>query len=361
MSYRKNVFVIGAGASAHRGAPLMGNFVGTAREILDRGALLPADANRFRNVIEYWIAHDLTEKAAKLKLANLEDLFGLVDLNVRVNPSVASVRRDMVFMILRTLEERITREVKTECSFYFRFDSGQRKGARQASIMRQFVDIVSRRWDASPDSGVVQDSIISTNYDELVEEVLTLGGLKADYGLAEPDSSKKGQVTLKLLKLHGSVNWSICTACHHVKVHPLGTKIATIERSPCEACGGQVEPFIVPPTWSKGERRAPLESVWKTAFDELLQARRWVFIGTSLPEADRYLRYFFGLALQHNSQLDRIVVINQNECGYDDLFEHHASRISLDHPRIQFEQAIQDATLQDKLGQVPYAQENPLW
>src|SRR6516225_9484156 len=127
MSYRKNVFVIGAGASAHRGAPLMGNFVGTAREILDRGALLPADANRFRNVIEYWIAHDLTEKAAKLKLANLEDLFGLVDLNVRVNPSVASVRRDMVFMILRTLEERITREVKTECSFYFRFDSGQRK------------------------------------------------------------------------------------------------------------------------------------------------------------------------------------------------------------------------------------------
>src|SRR5882724_5518164 len=295
MSYRKNVFVIGAGVSAHRGAPLMGNFLEVAREILDRGSLHSEEATRFQSVIQYWIEHDLTEKAAKLKLSNLEDLFGLVDLNLRVDPSLASVRRDMIFVILKTLEERITGEKPANCYVEFQSASGHSTTeARQASIMRQFVDIVARRWDTAPSSRLVQDSIISTNYDVLIEQALTQGEMEADYALPDHRPSTEAKALVKLLKLHGSANWSICTECSHVKVHPPGTQIATVEAGPCENnCGAKVEPFIVPPTWSKGERRAALESVWKAAFDELLEARRWVFIGSSLPETDKFLRYLF--------------------------------------------------------------------
>src|SRR6266446_7729060 len=137
MSYRKNVFVIGAGVSAHRDAPLMGNFLEVAREILDRGSLGSEETKRFQNVIQYWINHDLTEKAAKLNLSNLEDLFGLVDLNLRVDPSLASVRRNMIFMILKTLEQRITAERPTGCYVEFQAASGNSSEARQVSIMRQ--------------------------------------------------------------------------------------------------------------------------------------------------------------------------------------------------------------------------------
>jgi len=228
--------------------------------------------------------------------------------------------------------------------------------------MRQFIDLVARRWDSVPSSGRAQDSIISTNYDVLIEQALTQAGMEADYALPDHKPSTKAKVVVKLLKLHGSANWSICTRCLNVKVHPPGTQITTVEAGPCENnCGAKVEPFIVPPTWSKGERRAALESVWKAAFDELLEARRWVFIGSSLPETDKFLRYLFGLALQHNPELDRIFIIDPNPCGYDDLFQTHASKISLEHPpRIRFEEAITQATLQRALGQV-HRQENPLW
>jgi NAD-dependent SIR2 family protein deacetylase len=229
--------------------------------------------------------------------------------------------------------------------------------------MRQFVDIVARRWDTAPSSRLVQDSIISTNYDVLIEQALTQGEMEADYALPDHRPSTKAKAVVKLLKLHGSANWSICTECSHVKVHPPGTQIATVEAGPCENnCGAKVEPFIVPPTWSKGERRAALESVWKAAFDELLDARRWVFIGSSLPETDKFLRYLFGLALQPNPKLDRIVIIDPNPCGYDDLFQTHASKISFEHlARTGFQDAIQQPSLQRALGQVPYRQGNPLW
>jgi hypothetical protein len=148
MAHRKNVFVIGAGASAHRQAPLMGNFLAVAREILDTSPSLGAkEQKRFRTVIDYRNVHDLTEKVADIKLSNLEDLFGLVDLNARVDPDILSLRRDLVFLILKTLEQSIVPERPITCPVFY--GTGQASGSlvRQATVMRQFVDIVARRWE----------------------------------------------------------------------------------------------------------------------------------------------------------------------------------------------------------------------
>jgi hypothetical protein len=40
--------------------------------------------------------------------------------------------------------------------------------------------------------------------------------------------------------------------------------------------------------------------LWEAAFDELKLSRQWVFVGTSLPPADQYLKYLFAVALKHN-------------------------------------------------------------
>src|SRR6266498_2198661 len=47
--FRKNVFLLGAGASAHTGAPVMCNFLSSAQSLLDNGKLNSTDAVRFRN------------------------------------------------------------------------------------------------------------------------------------------------------------------------------------------------------------------------------------------------------------------------------------------------------------------------
>jgi hypothetical protein len=286
-----------------------------------------------------------------------------VDLNIRVDPSVASIRKDMIFLILETLERTITPEVSYSCQI----PCGTRPNSsswqlRNAPILQHFVDLVARRWTTSSSSGgYVQDSIVSTNYDVLVEKALARSNLTADYALPEHRSPSLC-ARVKLLKLHGSANWSLCKSGEHVTVHPLDTPISVIEAGPCGQCGSDVEPFVVPPTWSKGEHRAALESLWKVAFDELVSARRWIFIGTSLPETDRFLVYLFGLALQRNAALDSIVILNLNSCGYDQLFAEHASKIEIRVLRDAFESAIiQGQRFLDALGYTSFKQPNPLW
>jgi NAD-dependent SIR2 family protein deacetylase len=215
----------------------------------------------------------------------------------------------------------------------------------------------------SPLGPCVQDSIVSTNYDLLVEQALERGGLRPEYCLPDqpttPTAAKKPAV--RLFKLHGSANWSICNSCAYVKLHPSDSLIEAIEAWQCDKCGAAMEPFVVPPTWSKGERRASLEAIWRAAFGELITARRWVFIGTSLPETDRFLRYLFGLALQRNLDLDRIVVINPDTCGYDGLFQGRTSKISLERLKVDFEQVMATGRLQSALGQNRYMQPDPRW
>lgn len=349
--------------SVHAGAPVMANFVEEAREILDSGSLNATDSERFRAVIDYRNRHDLAEQKAGLDFTNIEHLFGLVDVNTRLEPDTATLREHLIFLILKTLECKIRSPEPQEVviSAGGRFHQGYRKN----TPVRHFVDLVARRWEPKPNDRRAKDVIISLNYDLVVEDAMEDNEIQLVYSLGHETEAEKGHaglLNLRLLKLHGSANWGVCSKCDRVAVFPpRENDVSKLASRKCESCGkANLQPLIVPPTWNKGQHNESLEHVWRVAFKELVTARRLVLIGTSLPETDRFLYYYFALALQRNVELDRILIVNPINVSYGRLFEVLPKRVELRRVSMTFEEYVATGNLQHALGSAT-GEAAPVW
>jgi len=90
--------------------------------------------------------------------------------------------------------------------------------------------------------------------------------------------------SIKLIKLHGSINWTSVT---------------------------DNKTFIVPPTWNKSDTE--IRKLWDMAYNELKEARRVIIIGYSLPDTDIYVKSLLALALNENKILQNVYFINPNK------------------------------------------------
>jgi hypothetical protein len=74
-----------------------------------------------------------------------------------------------------------------------------------------------------------------------------------------------------------------------------------------------LEPFIIPPTWSKLIMDTPVAHVWKAAVDELMDAFQIIVIGYSMPQTDTFFQYLLTLGLESNPNLHRVIVVNVDQ------------------------------------------------
>jgi hypothetical protein len=159
-----------------------------------------------------------------------------------------------------------------------------------------------------------RDTIITFNYDTLVEDSLHNLGTQFSYGffndpknpVVDFDESARcvsnQSQAVDVLKLHGSVNWGIGdSATRNLRV--FGT-FADLVRS-----GNK--PILVPPTWRKGWGRGhPVTTVWDAAVRALASATRVIILGYSIPQTDMHFRYLLAAGLQTNISLQKVLYIN---------------------------------------------------
>lgn len=105
---------------------------------------------------------------------------------------------------------------------------------------------------------------------------------------------------VKVLKLHGSVNWLLPDNKRGV--------VQINDRYHLPGGDGRI-PFVVPPTWHK-EFGAPLDSVWDSALRSLRTATRIVVIGFSIPETDQHFRYLLAAGLRDNISLRQVFFVD---------------------------------------------------
>jgi NAD-dependent SIR2 family protein deacetylase len=165
---------------------------------------------------------------------------------------------------------------------------------------------------------------------------LLRAGLGPAYALDDSDPTTGGFSTkgVPLLKLHGSLNWATCTKCKNVVPWHLTDFLAgvrTMQDSddfPFEVwsghftrfrhCNNPVEhelPFIVPPTWNKGDHHQTIAPVWQRAAKELTDAQHIVVIGYSLPDTDGFFRTLYALGAVGPRPLKSFEVFNPEPTG----------------------------------------------
>jgi rubredoxin len=158
-------------------------------------------------------------------------------------------------------------------------------------------------------------TIVSTNYDTLIEallfERLEMAALEVpvavDMGFFwrehrsgtfhEAVNQPPPDPMVRLLKLHGSLNWLKCPLCGFVYINTTGSihqqafREGHVDYNNTCLCGhGPVRTVIVAPSMVRTIRDPDLLTIWRTALEALRTADEWILAGYSLPPEDIAIR-----------------------------------------------------------------------
>jgi hypothetical protein len=173
------------------------------------------------------------------------------------------------------------------------------------------------------------DSLISFNYDCLIDEALKttennvwnprigycleeeLDGSAKEWAPKKKGVGRRPKDSIKLLKLHGSLNWQIKDDRIDLRKNPYGVKPVRDRRE------------LIPPVWSKedyvAKRDAKSEDVggqilrlWQHAAKALASSKILVCVGYSLPDSDHWSEALLreSLTSKTSGKLDHVIIVD---------------------------------------------------
>ena len=159
-------------------------------------------------------------------------------------------------------------------------------------------------------------SVITFNYDLVLERAMLKELGELDYKLGRIWGHKRFCHGVPLLKLHGSLNWLWCPKCKEIFVDDKSVAHKYNRESCLKKCGGLREPLIVPPNPQKGEYLKTIHTLWQKADTQLKKADRIVVVGYSLPDADTSAKQLLKESVQNANEFD---IINSSPDAFSAL------------------------------------------
>lgn len=325
---RKRVYILGAGFSVKSGLPLQN---GILPRILNFSYLddFPQDpqlvetwSEDYKKILKYF--KDVLRASPN---PSLEDLFTLLDQAIEAESNIRSYNWKELIDVRDALKRLIL------IVFYPQIL------AEKASYNYIASKIIRRRISAGQQKDAV--SVITLNWDTLLEDSffnsinrLNLNNkIDVDYccrtnplpGSDSPHTcsltqKSRGVYNLKVLKLHGSMNWLMCPACN-ILYTGLGSTKKQVELylkdHTCPNCSKtkqtvNLNHFFVTPTFLKAFTNPHIKMTWYNAFIELSEADEIVFLGYSFPQADYHFRALIRSAIRPGVQVKVVLAPTDN-------------------------------------------------
>lgn len=290
------IFILGAGCSK--------NYLQGTTAI--PGLKCPVDRDFFimaKKVITNQAFDPLFDAQLNHLLKDIDEMFGNHDndhLSVLDTPNLSL--------------EKVMTEIAIQGSLFdkpiFRYGWQYLSDPTVSRRMSAFVELISRTIEESLKGPVCEkhkaladlidkeDTIISYNYDLLMDNALRSRGKLTDEGYklsfyrtfkdsawSKPDSSDK---TTTLLKLHGSLNWLRCRICDSILLWH-SEKVVNWSTIRCPKCGApdqSMERILIPPLLAKDYGEPAINYLWFEAVRALSEANEIIIIGYSLPPTD---------------------------------------------------------------------------
>jgi hypothetical protein len=280
------VVLLGAGAT--RGAlqknrvppPVDADFFEIAGQITGHGTLRLA-----RSVL-----NDIRSLYRRIPGVGLENYYRDIETRARIGSFARSANRPKEWQAYKDdLEELIRRVIiHTTC----RSEQGRLEPLRSRTHAR----ILNKLEE--------NDTILTFNYDVLIEHSFGKSSLwtpRDGYGgrvhgvrnewcqrwLKAREINERTHSRIQLLKLHGSINWTVYKS-GHVRLKDRPFVVRTREHKTVFE-----KVSILPPGWNKRIDKIPYSRLWRQARLRLEQCKSLVIIGYSLPEADLLAKALF--------------------------------------------------------------------
>jgi len=333
---RDTVLFLGAGFSSEAELPTMAKFGFASDEAGER--LEKHKNNRY--------AYDLYANAYA-GFREVRSIFQRARRHVKIKIN----NMEMIFCMAEAMKESKIRRISTQrrkdikrwlWKIYQQCPPAQPRKEYLGVPYAEFLNILKRRIDLS------RISVLTTNYDLIFEYLAWKQGIVCEYPF-NPGTAQRCRLLVCdkpfvfvnpvggnpiVCKLHGSVNYfkmdrqdKILHVMDNVVSADLPYEQAHIGKSyvprlpevfAFDALSELKKrslpsiPEIVPPTYSKFERKAWLREIWYTAFTAIRNASQVIFIGYSLPPTDGFMYAMIrsAMAVRKKEASPRIYVIN---------------------------------------------------
>lgn len=328
-SERDTVFIFGAGASYADGAPLQSELLPYILSDQDPQIIGSKLGNEVRDFLcdHFSIAENVCP--------SLEAVFGYLDyfllhresLGVELSTSrIAEIKESLI----KVLHYTIAKRRKTNNSVYRKFWECARDRTLNIGVISTNYDtLIDEAFDfLYPDKGYIDYCLHLMNYDWYDKHHQGIDAFNWWINPREPVRVWEGgnPYPIKLIKVHGSLNWKYCNCCGQVLLTPWSSEIdldrkgfimqdyshnpysPDIREFTCPWDGTRFDTLILPPSYIKELTNPVIVQLRIEAAREIRCARKVVFIGYSFPDADVHLKALFRKNIPPDAN---VIVINR--------------------------------------------------
>jgi NAD-dependent SIR2 family protein deacetylase len=311
----KSAIFLGAGASSAEGAPTQSNLFRDYFELIrtrNRNVVYEMESE-LRTFFSLMFDIDVDyQNLISIQFPTFEEALGILDLadmrnesfknysNINIASNSGRLKRLRIYLIL-LMAEILHEKLETSRGFHLKLVNNLKS-----------LDKLDKTI------------FLTTNYDILIDNALLslYPDILLDYGIyfinfnLSGDWERPDENSVKLFKLHGSLNWLYCPTCNNIKLTPREKGIIKLIREPAEAlcknCETIYSPVIVPPSFFKDFTNVFLSSVWNKAENFLHEVEQIIFCGYSFPSADIHIKYLLKRIQKNRSSGIIFTVINNH-------------------------------------------------
>lgn len=329
----KTVYILGAGFSVEAGAPTQAKLTSEAFRLSSKN---PDNFNleRFKDFKEF-LLNQLNIAEDEFCNVELEDIFTPLDRCLSESSQfrgicldkIMNVREAVFYIIGRTIQLILD---ETTCSNDY-IDSFAQFLTEKSSCrannqyrVKDPVSVISTNWDILLDNSI-HKYIQDRGHNAVVDYCCHISSKDEDESI-KPGLEKLGEggFNVKLLKLHGSLNWLQCPRCMRLYAR-FSQKEAILNfenSSSCKHCdinfpeekgGHLLASNLIMPTFIKDLSNPQYKIIWQNAGIEISEAERIVFIGYSLPSADFEMRQLLSRMTRKSAKIEVIDYCRDDE------------------------------------------------
>lgn len=319
---RDVLFVFGAGASQPDGVPLQKEMLPM---ILD-GRFPEIENSEIGKQVIKFIRENFIYKEKSHRYPELEAVFGFLDYFIQYSESINleyhhSKIESLKEFLIHLLHYIVDYQTDKTSNVYTKFwDWIQKYNSNISIITLNYDTLIEQAFDKLFSTfGYIDYCMYLMNYKKC--EKLEQYGFWINPREPVPVSNNFIPVPIKLLKVHGSLNWKYCNCCNQVLLTPWDRKIDLNKGTllgytypemeeyeyVCPLDGTNFQTLIVPPSYIKPLTHPIITNQLSEASREIRETKKIVFIGYSLSNADVHIKALFK---KHLKETTDVIVVN---------------------------------------------------
>lgn len=338
---QKIVYILGAGFSMNAGAPSQGQLIEEIYKL--KTTYIKSSQKQVISWVDRFddfLKNTLQISKEEIKNYTLEDIYTPLDKCISENVSfrqhshkeLSELRDIFNRLIVLAVRSAIEHSSKKKDSInHFARHLVKLSKERLKNEKADKVAVITTNWDIMLDN-VVHNLMTK----ELRPKGLPFSGV-VDYccyisSLDKNDDSikpglyaiGKGRYNVKILKLHGSLNWMQCPRCQrlYVKFYEKWNGGYIFDKKYCRHCSSNfrikqeesnlLTTNLIMPTFLKNLNNIQNKLIWQNAGIELAEAEKVVFLGYSLPQADFEFKQLLSRMIRKDAKIEAVLVENDN-------------------------------------------------